>query len=243
MTATSHHQIHSGASSVGAASGAARERLSGVGPPESPAATRASRRTWKDPRLLVGVTIVAVCVLLGARLLATADDTVGVWAVRGDMAEGTEVTVADLERRDLRFASEDLAGRYLSADDLLPDGSVLTHDVGAGELLPRAALRTGGTPDLVEVPIALPSEAVPATLRSGELVDVWVTPTADAGEEPRAVRVLEQVRVVAVPRSGSALGPSSTRQVVVGLPVEDEGVLGTALARLSDGAAVIVRRG
>ena len=34
-----------------------------------------------DPRLWVGVAIVAVCVVAGARLLAAADDTVAVWAV------------------------------------------------------------------------------------------------------------------------------------------------------------------
>ncbi len=189
------------------------------------------------------MTIVSVSVLLGARLLATADDTVAVWAARGDLPDGTEVSLADLERQDLRFSSQDLAASYLSADDVLPEGTVLTRDVAGGELLPRGALSTGEGPDLVEVPIALPSEAVPSTLRAGEVVDVWVTPAAEAGPEPRAVRVLQEVRVVAVPRNSSALGPSSTRQVVVGLPAEDESVLGTALARLSTGTAVIVRRG
>jgi hypothetical protein len=97
--------------------------------------------------------------------------------------------------------------------------------------------------DVVEVPVVVPSEAVPSTLRTGEVVDVWVTPDPEAGQDTRAVRVLEQVRVVAVPRNGSALGPSSSRQVVVGLPTQDEGVLGIALARLAGGTAVVVRRG
>jgi hypothetical protein len=55
--------------------------------------------------------------------------------------------------------------------------------------------------------------------------------------------VLHQVHVVAAPRDATALGPSATRQVVVGLPADDEGVLASALARLSAGTAVIVRRG
>ena len=166
-----------------------------------------------------------------------------VWAARSDLPAGTEVSLADLERQDLRFSSPELAASYLSADDVLPEGTLLARDVAGGELLPRAALSTGEGPDVVEVPIALPSEAVPSTLRAGEVVDVWVTPAAEVGPEPRAVRVLHEVRVVAVPRNSSALGPSSTRQVVVGLPAEDESVLGTALARLSTGTAVIVRRG
>ncbi|HSE09427.1 MAG TPA: hypothetical protein VLB29_12240 [Nocardioidaceae bacterium] len=185
----------------------------------------------------------AVCVLLGARLMATADDTVGVWSVSSDLPAGASVDLGDLERQDLRFGSPELAARYLSADDVLPEGVVLGRDVAAGELLPRAALETSSAEEMVEIPIALASEAVPSTLRVGERVDVWVTPPAESGQEPRATRVLEQVHVVAAPRSGNTLGPSATRQVVVGLPADDQGVLGSALGRLSTGSAVIVRRG
>jgi hypothetical protein len=220
---------------------AAGDRATGV--PASPSAARAPGRSWRDPRLVVGIVIVAVSVLLGARLLASADDTVAVWSVAGDLSAGSVLSDADLERVDLRFGTPEVAGRYLAADTALPAGSVLTRDVVAGELLPRAAVGNGDPVDLLEVPLAVAAEAVPATLRAGEVVDVWVTPAAMAGQAPRAVRVLDQVRVVAVPRSGSALGPSATRQVVVGLEVEDETRLAMALARLSDGAAVIVRRG
>lgn len=238
----SHQQFQHGAP-VANGSGPARERSATAGAPQSPVAARATRRTWKDPRLLVGITIVAVSVLLGARLLATADDTVTVWSVRSDVPAGTPITAEDLQGAQLRFGSPELAGRYLPADSPLPEGAVLTRDLAAGELLPRDAVGDGGTVDLVEVPIALPADAVPATLRAGELVDVWVTPKAEAGEAPRALLVLEQVRVTAVPRSTSALGPSSTQQVVVGLPVDEQSRLAGALAQLSEGSAVIVRRG
>jgi hypothetical protein len=209
----------------------------------SPPAARAPGRSWRDPRLVVGLVIVAVSVLLGSRLLAGADDTVAVWSVAADLPAGTVLTASDLERVDLRFGTPEVAGRYLPADAALPEGAVLTRDAVAGELLPRAAVGTGEGGDVVEVPIAVAAEAVPATLRVGEVVDVWVTPAGLAGEVPRALRVLDQVRVVAAPRGGSALGPSATRQVVVGLEAEDESRLATALARLADGTAVIVRRG
>lgn len=208
----------------------------------SPPARRLSRPSWRDPRLVVGVVIVAASVLLGAQLFATADDTVTVWSARTDLAEGAAVTAGDLERSQVRFASAALAGRYLSADDRLA-GMVLLRDVAAGELLPRAALGSGTAQPLAELPIALASNAVPAGLRPGELVDVWVTPPAESGEDRRAVRVLPQVRVVAVPDDSSALGPSSTRQVVVGVPGEDDQLLARALAQLADGTAVLVRRG
>jgi len=243
VKAASRQQIASGAALVGSGPQDARSRTRASAPPESPPATRVPGRTWKDPRLLAGVAIVAVCVLLGARLLATADDTVPVWSVRADASAGTPVTADDLQRVDLRFGSPAVAGSYLSAEDPLPEGTVLTRDLAGGELLPRSALGPAGEEELVEVPIALPSHAVPATLRTGEHVDVWVAPSEDTGRLPRAVRVLEGVRVVAVPRDASALGPSTSRQVVVGMPAADEGRLATALAQLASGAAVIVRRG
>lgn len=186
--------------------------------------------------------IVAVCVLAGVRILAGADDTVPVWSVRVDRAAGEDLGPGDLQRVDLRFATPDLAQRYVSADDELPADAVLTREVAAGELLPRAALGSGPPEYLAELPVAVPADAVPASLRSGELVDVWVTPAEDSGD-PRAVRILRQVRVVAVPRTGGAFGPSATRQVVVGVTEEDENQLSSAIAQLATGTPVLVRRG
>ncbi len=230
--------------SAGVPTGAGAAVLSkdGHAPPESPPARRTGRPSWRDPRFVVGLVIVAVSVLLGARLLAGADDTVTVWSAAGDLAEGSVLEAADLEPSQVRFSSDDLAARYLAATDR-PEGMVLLRDVASGELLPRAALGPDAGRDLAELPISLASDAVPAGLRSGELVDVWVTPPAEGAGELRAVRVLEQVRVVAVPLHAGALGPSTTRQVVVGVPGDAEELLATALARLADGAAVIVRRG
>lgn len=209
--------------------------------PASPPARRLSRPSWRDPRLLAGLAMVAASVLLGARLLGAADDTVTVWSAAADLPAGTEVAVEDLRPSRVRFATEELAQRYLPADSGL-EGLVLLRDVSAGELLPRTSVGTGPAEEVAELPIALASDAVPAGLRAGELVDVWVTPAGESSQDRRAVRVLEQVRVVAAPQQASALGPSATRQVVVGVPGEDEDLLARALAQLSDGTAVLVRR-
>lgn len=211
------------------------------GVPPSPAARRAVRPSWRDPRLLVGLVLVAGSVLLGAQLVGGAGDTVAVWSVRRDLGSGSPVTARDLEPAQVRFASEGLAERYLPATDA-PDGMVLLRDVTAGELLPRDAIGSAGGDPLAQLPVSVDSAAVPAGLRAGEVVDVWVTPPVDGTERRQAVRVLEQVRVVAVPDSSSALGPASTRQVLVGVPADEE-LLADALAGLADGGAVLVRRG
>ena len=45
----------------------------------APAVRRLRSSRWRDPRLAVGVVLVAASVVVGARVLAAADDTVAVW--------------------------------------------------------------------------------------------------------------------------------------------------------------------
>jgi hypothetical protein len=204
---------------------------------------RVPRRSWRDPRLLFGIAIIAVSVLTGARVLGSADDTVAVWAVRADVAAGTVLRAGDVERQRVRFPDAEVAARYVPAADALPDGALAGHALRAGELLPRSALDTTRTESLAEVPLAVPADAVPATLRAGALVDVWVTPVRGAGAAPpAATRVFEEVRVVALPEAAAALGPSTTRQVIIGVAQADRR-LAAALAQLADGTAVVVKRG
>lgn len=112
----------------------------------APPATRSRAPGWRNPRLLLGLVLVAVSVVLGARLLASADDTVPVWAVSRDLPAGATVSTGDLERRQVRFPDEATADAYLSADQRLPDETTLERAVSDGELLPRSALATGSGP-------------------------------------------------------------------------------------------------
>lgn len=212
-------------------------------PAASPPAVRVPRRSWRDPRLLIGIAIIAVSVLTGARLVGSADDTVPVWALATDVAPGAVLQAGDVEQKRVRFPGVDVAARYVAATDPLPDGAVAHHALKAGELLPRSALGASDDSSLAEVPLAVPADAVPATLRVGASVDVWVTPARGAVEAARATRVFEEVRVVALPEAAAALGPSTSRQVIIGVPSADDHGLAAALAQLAGGTAVVVKRG
>jgi hypothetical protein len=194
----------------------------------------------------VGVAVVAVCTLLGARLLGGADDSVGVWAARGPMASGQPLTSADLVRREVSFEGQGVADRYLSADAALPHGVELARDVGSGELVPRAALGGSAEQSLTEVPLSASTEAVPSTVRVGTVVDVWVTPDgavadapADGRGAPRSVLVFDDVAVLSVPRSSTSLGPTATRQVIVGVDADQEAHLARSLAALVGGVVLL----
>jgi hypothetical protein len=217
--------------------------------PLSPPATRTQRSRWRDPRLVVGVALIAVCALVGARLLGSADDTVGVWAARDALSAGQPVSTADLVRREVRFDDQAAADRYVSADLAPPTSATLVRPVGAGELLPRSALGAAAGGSLTEVPLSVDTEAVPSTLHVGTVVDVWVTPDsaapgAPAGGAPvaRSTLVFDDVTVLSVPRSGTSLGPTATRQVIVGVGRDQESRLPTALAALSTGTAILTAR-
>jgi hypothetical protein len=188
---------------------------------------------------------VAASVVVGSRLMASADDTVGVWVVARDLPEGATLVDSDVERQQVRFPDEATADRYLAATDDLPDPATLNRPVSAGELLPRAAIAAESGPDLIEVPISVASDDLPATVRQGSVVDIWVSPkvSAVAGQKPRAVLVLSDVVVVAVPSSSDTLAPQSTRQVIVGVPAARSDDLGTALGGISDGRVVVARKG
>ncbi len=81
-----------------------RDLGSSPGTPAPPPALRASRPGWRDPRLWLGVLLLAGSVVLGARLLAAADDTVTVWAMAADRGSGVPVAAEDLEVQRVRFA-------------------------------------------------------------------------------------------------------------------------------------------
>jgi len=215
----------------------------GPAPATPPAAVRAQAHGWRDPRLLVGVVIIAGCVLLGAEVFAQADDTVALWSVRHDVAAGSVVTADDLVavRVHLTGAASD---RYLPAGTAPAAGSTAAHDLAAGELLPRSAVRTDTGPALVEVPLSVDADDLPASVHRGAVVDVWVTPKVPAtgDDRPRARLALDDVVVVAVPASRDRLAPSTTQQVIVGVGESQADDLAEALGQLADGRVVLTRQ-
>ncbi|WP_163508873.1 SAF domain-containing protein [Fodinicola acaciae] len=182
---------------------------------ESPPASRFRRPSWLDPRLVVGVLLVLVSVLVGARVMASADQSVEVWAVSADLAAGTTLSAADL--RTVRVQLYESAGGYLAAT-ASPVGRTLLRPLSAGDLLPRGAL--GGSPAGSLVSIAVSPQHVPISLRAGQRIDLYATSKPVNGAAAKTVRVLAGVPVqqVRVPDAGVL---SSTAQVAVVVRVDD----------------------
>ncbi|MGZ5399596.1 MAG: hypothetical protein ACXWDL_11470 [Nocardioides sp.] len=190
--------------------------MTSLGDPTPPPASRATRPGWRDPRLWIGIAIVALSVVAGSRLLAAADDSVTVWAATVDLAVGDELTPDDLEARQVRFVDAADLDRYVAADEALPAGVRLVRGVGEGELLPRAALGSADDIGVLQLPIEVEPALVPASVRSGSVVSIYVR---DTGRCPEcAGAALEGVTVVDAPAADDLTG---ARQLVVAVAQDD----------------------
>jgi hypothetical protein len=211
--------------------------------PGSPRAGRLATPSWLDTRLVLGVLLVLVSVVVGARLLATADRSQLVWAAGSDLAAGSTLAAGDLQPAEVRLF--DSSGAYLPATAAPPVGYVLDRAVARGELLPRQALsRPGDDVDLRLVTVPVLPERYPRELAKGQQVDVWTTPDADAVGAPAddggeagpgpggASRlVLPGLTVQSVPEQGGGLGGATPeRSVVLAVPPDDVESLLSAMA-------------
>jgi hypothetical protein len=150
--------------------------------PPAPAA-RLRRPTWRDPRLLVGVVVVALSVALGSWAVSAAGGTVAVYAAGTVLTPGSAVTTADLRAVDVRLGTQ--TDRYLLVEDGLPDEPVVLRTVAAGELLPTDAL--GGEQDLAVRAVAVPvTSGLSDRIVAGATVDLWYVPSADQEPATRA---------------------------------------------------------
>ena len=152
-------------------------------PTSAPAATRTRTPGWRDPRLWVGVVVVAGSVLLGARVVGAADDTVTVWAAAEELPAGAPLRPDDLVAARVRFADEADLAAYLPTSQELPADAVLGRSVGAGELVPGAALGAGGDSDLLQLAVAVEPEQLARAVAAGSRVNVYLV--ARGGGEPR----------------------------------------------------------
>ncbi|MCR8671920.1 flagellar biosynthesis protein FlgA [Agrococcus sp. HG114] len=167
----------------------------------------AARRTWMDPRLVIGVALVLASVAGVWLVVQQSASTERAWAATRTLLPGETIAAGDLQPVEVRMPQS--SERYLTAQ-ADPVGMVVAGTVGEGEVLPLRALGDEAGHDRAAVVIELEG-ALPTAVRAGALVDVWTAAPGDEGFQAPAVLVDEAI--------------------VVGL-VEDEGILASAGAQL-----------
>jgi hypothetical protein len=214
---------------------------------DTPAATRASTPGWRDPRLWIGVAIVAASVFVGALVLGTSDDTVPVWAAADTMGAGHVLTADDLTVRRVRFADASDADLYYPADRQLPADLRLRRGIGAGELLPRGAVGLADAAGVRQVPISVASDQVPGEVSVGASVDVYLRPASHAGCQDSPVcsgrPVLADVTVLDAPAVDQEFGPGGQRMLVLAMTGGQARTFFRLLASVDDPSLTVVGRG
>jgi hypothetical protein len=209
---------------------------SGFAAPSTPT-LRTRRARWKDGRLLLGVLLVAITALAGAKLLSTADDTTAVWAAKRDLPIGQTLTGDDLTTVSVRFTSDAAAGQYVTTDADLK-GLIVTRPVTKGQFVPRDAATTKTDSERTELPLSIATGHLPSDTAAGDHVDVWVV----TKDQP-ARMLWTEVRVVQADQVKGVSGSSARRQVLIAIDAKDLTKLPATLALLNNGEPVLIRRG
>lgn len=216
-------------------------------PLPTPTVARLRRPGWRDPRLVLGLVLVAASVALGSWAVSAAGRTVAVYAAAGPLTPGQALDARDLRTVEVRLGAG--SGEYFLAGELLPDDLVALRVVGDGELVPRSAV--GAAKELAVRAVAVPvTGTLSDRVTDGALVDVWFVPSSEgeAARGPESAGVVpgegepyelaRQVVVAQVAEAGGTLvtGGATTLHVLV--PADD--LPGVLAALTADGEIAVV---
>lgn len=161
-----------------------------------------------DPRLVIGVALVAGSALGVWALVDALDDSTEVLVAPDTLTPGTRIGATDLRVESVRLGA--LADGYVLPADVPDEGLVVVRTVRAGELLPAASVADRETAGLATV--VVPSRGpLAGEIAPGAVVDVWSAGELERGAvEPPAVLVSgAQVAAVVEPEGMMASdGPS-----------------------------------
>ncbi len=180
-----------------------------------PVAGRLRRPGWRDPRLLIGLLLIAISVISVSAVVRSADETSPYYAARTTLTPGSVVTRDDVRVVHVRLEG----GDYIPAGEE-PWGQVVTRVVGKGELVPAGALAAADAFDArtIAVRTSLP---LAEGIVEGSTVDVFVT-SDDA--KPTTSVVARGLIVESVEQDKGSFSGSSIETVYVVVPkagVED----------------------
>ncbi len=188
-----------------------------------------------DVRFLVGVALVLLSVAGVWAVVASARSTSTAVVAERALVPGETLTDADVRAIDVGLG--EATARYgADVEDMV--GRVVTRPVGAGELIPQAAIDTS-SPGTTTVVVRSAGE-VPAAVAPGRTVDLWTTPTTDheTASPPRIL--VAGATVASVEESSSSL---STNAPAIELVVPTSAVAEVLAAQTAGDALAVVPSG
>jgi hypothetical protein len=206
-----------------------------AGPPPSPTPVLprlARRRGLPSGRAVLGAVLV---VTAGIGTFATASarheaDRARYVVVTRSVAPGSRLVASDLALRPLGLDADTAPQAFRDPAALV--GAVALGPLGAGQVLPRAAVALPGDagrelPPTNELTVAVPAERLPPGLRRGETVAVLAT--TGTGGDARTLVTVQGARVLGVGETDATVAGRGTARLTLALP-DPADVLETAHA-------------
>ncbi|SJM68159.1 hypothetical protein CZ774_15995 [Frigoribacterium sp. JB110] len=188
------------------------------------------RAFWADARFFIGVGLIVVSVVGVWAVVTGARQTVPVFVAADTIVAGQPLDSGDVTVVEANLGSAD--GRYVTAEERL-DGLIAQRTIGAGELLPAAAV--GDATDTTTVVVDSAAE-VPSRVEPGALVELWAAPAIENGFDAPRILVPDAV-VGEVVRDDAVMAASSRTSVEL---VVHRAVVADVLEAISSGDALSV---
>lgn len=171
---------------------------------DSPVAQRLAMPRWRDTRLVLGLVLVLLSVLLGARVISAANRTqLVVTAARG-LPVGHVLAESDLATAAVRLTGASAANYWPATDATGLVGHALLVAIAAGDLLPRSAVAAGAAAvPTRQVSVPVDPGRVPA-LVPGQLVDVFATYKGNGATPPVTLAVVRGAEFLGIGGSSAA---------------------------------------
>jgi Flp pilus assembly protein CpaB len=192
-----------------------------------------------DTRLVVGLLLVALSVIGGLRLAATADHTVLVLSAARDLPADHVLVAGDMTTTRIQASDKVLDGLVRATAGTAPTDRVLRFPLTEGDLVAGAALgRVAREGREITVPIA-PEHALGGALEPGDRVDVLGS--FDKGTEAaKTLTVASGAQVVAVVHADGLFGQREGELAALTISVPPRDVVFVAFA-IRNGELDVVR--
>lgn len=188
---------------------------------------------WRDPRLLIGLGLLALGIGGGSVVVNSASKTVPVYTVKSTLPAGVALTPESLTTRQVRVP--DLDSTYLTPSTADPQWweaqPQVVRTISAGEMLPLSALTTETDQQLRPVPLTATSSL--GGLEIGSTVDLWHVSDANSGAHARPL--VEGIEVSAIGEETGPLSFSGAISVTVLVPISE---LESVLTAKSDSGTI-----
>ncbi|WP_435300566.1 SAF domain-containing protein [Timonella sp. A28] len=184
---------------------------------------RLKKPTVKDPRLVVGIILVATAVWLGSWVVEDAKSLKPVFVASKSFAPGQAITRDDLRIVEVNIGSQ--SSQYLTGTLQADERLVATQPITEGEFIPVASVADEDTSQSKVIAINI-AERLPDIAQVGSTVDLWFTAdTKTSGlsentQETKPELVAENLYVSQLPDTQNSFNASATQTIHVVVPAE-----------------------